>query len=886
MFQRWAVVLALVLALLAGLLGARPARGAANYRVYADSSMAALHGWYNTTNGLWNTTGWWNSANVLTAYVDYSRRTGSSTYRGAIGTTYDRNAAGNFLNTYYDDEGWWALAWINAYDLTADARYLNMAKTIFNDMKGGWSTTCNGGIWWNKTPQYKNAIANELFLSVAIRLHQRTPGDAGAGSFLDWANREWAWFSASGMINANNMVNDGLADGTCVNNGQTTWTYNQGVILAGLADLYKATGTASYLTRAQQIADAAITRLIDANGVLKEPCEPNCGGDGPTFKGVFVRHLAYLNETQPQQRYRDFLAKNADALWQKSRNASNQFGVVWSGPFDTANAANQGSAQDLLNSALTASGPNLALGAAQTTNATCSATEAGAQALDGSTTSKWCAAPTSGQYWLRVDLGASKPVSQFVVKHAGAGGEDAGWNTRDFQIQTSADGATWGTVVTVSGNTASTTLHNITQTTTRYVRLLITNPQTRTDAIAARIYELEVYGSASWIFCANENATCSFTGTRQVRYGADGRYVYRAFSGSVACNNTSFGDPLPGAPKRCDYDSSGGTTAPTPTRTNTATGPTPTRTNTAVGPTPTRTATPPVGTTNLALNKAATADSSCSTTEGPEKAFNGSWTGGTTDKWCSLGASKWLRVDLGANATVSSFTIQHAGAGGENALWNTRDFNLQTSTDGSTWTTVATVTGNTANTTNHPIAARTARYVRLNITTPASDGNGAARVYELQVFGTASTPPTATPAAGTRDPYATVQAESFNAQAGTITENTTDTGAGQNLGAINNGDWLRYDNVNFGTTSPIRVQARVASGAGAGVSGTVEFRLDSTTGTLIGSFAQGPTGGWQTWVTTPANVTGATGTHTLFVVFKSGVPDAFINVNWFVFSRS
>jgi alpha-glucosidase len=138
---------------------------------------------------------------------------------------------------------------------------------------------------------------------------------------------------------------------------------------------------------------------------------------------------------------------------------------------------------------------------------------------------------------------------------------------------------------------------------------------------------------------------------------------------------------------------------------------------------------------NLAAGKTASADSSCAANEAPHKAVNGSVALGTGDKWCSTGASKWLRVDLGGNYTVSQITVRHAGAGGESSAWNTRDFNLQTSTDGSTWTTVATVTGNTANATTHAFAARSARYVRINITTPASDGNAAARIYELEVYG-------------------------------------------------------------------------------------------------------------------------------------------------------
>jgi predicted alpha-1,6-mannanase (GH76 family) len=200
-----------------------------NYRVYAGAGIGALQGWYNRATGLWESTGWWNSANALEAVIDFSLRTKTTTYQGIISTTFEKNKKGNFLNKYYDDEGWWALTWIKAYDLTGDKRYLSMAETIFADTQGGWDMMCGGGIWWSKRRDYKNAIANELFLTVAARLYQRTSNR----SYLHWAEQEWTWFSKSGMINDQNLVNDGL-NSVCQNNGQTTWTYNQGVILGGL----------------------------------------------------------------------------------------------------------------------------------------------------------------------------------------------------------------------------------------------------------------------------------------------------------------------------------------------------------------------------------------------------------------------------------------------------------------------------------------------------------------------------------------------------------------------------------------------------------------------------------------------------------------------------
>jgi hypothetical protein len=61
--------------------------------------------------------------------------------------------------------------------------------------------------------------------------------------------------------------------------------------------------------------------------------------------------------------------------------------------------------------------------------------------------------------------------------------------------------------------------------------------------------------TATWTYCATENGTCSFSGTRQVRYGANGMYYTKTFTGSTLCSNSVFGDPIVGTVKSCSYSS-------------------------------------------------------------------------------------------------------------------------------------------------------------------------------------------------------------------------------------------------------------------------------------------------------------------------------------------
>ncbi|KAJ4357663.1 uncharacterized protein N0V89_002239 [Didymosphaeria variabile] len=301
------------LVLLAGLIA--PSDGAIFSREVSKANLEAAYGalqqWYNHSNGLWIP-----SLTVLTgvATVDTSMK---QQIAGVIAETFvkaphyspemakvvdmenerylmqtfygdrwpflppwyvqqhgrpHRHTFKNFIN---DDEGWWALGWIAAYDLTQDHRYLTQAQIIFRDMYSVFGKiNCSrnnagvGGIWWDKNHTYVNAIANELFFSTAASLANRAGSSSGGLSYLDIAKKQLAWFRGTGMIQSNFTINDGLDQQTCRNNGGTIWTYNQGVILGGLVELSKATSDKFYIDTAHNIANAAIATLAPS-GILR-----------------------------------------------------------------------------------------------------------------------------------------------------------------------------------------------------------------------------------------------------------------------------------------------------------------------------------------------------------------------------------------------------------------------------------------------------------------------------------------------------------------------------------------------------------------------------------------------------------------------------------------
>jgi predicted alpha-1,6-mannanase (GH76 family) len=229
---------------------------------------------------------------------------------------------------------------------------------------------------------------------------QSTPFVTTAGpidaidEFKSWADREWRWFSDSGLINSNNLINDSLTtsvgrDGQprqpCQQDlSMDIWTYNQGVILGALCDMAEITDDKalqnSYLQAARRIADALIRQPrkdpvidtttnetivggisgVDQNGILTEYTDVrDNGNDNPNvdiyncqFKGIFVRNLARLCVKTATGRYAAFIRRNAVAAIKHMDEATGHFGHRWDEFPDITDFVRQTSAVDLLNAAL------------------------------------------------------------------------------------------------------------------------------------------------------------------------------------------------------------------------------------------------------------------------------------------------------------------------------------------------------------------------------------------------------------------------------------------------------------------------------------------------------------------------------------------------------
>lgn len=126
---------------------------------------------------------------------------------------------------------------------------------------------------------------------------------------------------------------------------------------------------------------------------------------------------------------------------------------------------------------------------------------------------------------------------------------------------------------------------------------------------------------------------------------------------------------------------------------------------------------------------------------------------------------------------------------------------------------------------------------------------------------------------GTGDFGDVIEAESYTVQSGIQTENCSE--GGSDVAYIENGDYIGFKGVDFGTGTE-SISFRVGANGGGN---TIEVRLGSPDGKLIGSMEVKSTDGWQKWATQNCSIENTKDTQDVYLVFKGG--DGYLfNLNW------
>jgi hypothetical protein len=212
--------------------------------------------------------------------------------------------------TWFDDNGWWGMTFVNAYRATGSRRYLTDAqRALAYIARAGWDAR-SGGIWWNTTHPYKAGAALASDTLLATLLYQLTGSSFDLGQarrFLAWGNSSTGGFSAA----------DGLYAGSNIN--PTPVDYIEGPLIYAQADLCRLSGNLSECELADRLKGTALTRF----GYLLD--------FSPQYDAIYLQWMLALYGLENDPTLYRLAADNARDVQTRATNGEGLYLLSWNG---------------------------------------------------------------------------------------------------------------------------------------------------------------------------------------------------------------------------------------------------------------------------------------------------------------------------------------------------------------------------------------------------------------------------------------------------------------------------------------------------------------------------------------------------------------------------
>lgn len=227
---------------------------------------------------------------------------------------------------FYDDNVWLGIDFTDLYAMTAEQKYLEKAKLIWDFVISGADEKLGGGIYWcEQKKESKNTCSNAPGSVFAFKLFEATKDSA----YFQIGKELYEW-TKNNLQDPNDFL---YYDNIALNGkiGKAKYSYNSGQMMQSAALQYKLTKDPAYLKEAQNLAQACydyfFTNFIAENGesfrLLKK-------GD-VWFNAVMLRGFIELYHLDNDKIYIDAFNKSLDYAWNNARDDKGLFNVDFSG---------------------------------------------------------------------------------------------------------------------------------------------------------------------------------------------------------------------------------------------------------------------------------------------------------------------------------------------------------------------------------------------------------------------------------------------------------------------------------------------------------------------------------------------------------------------------
>jgi hypothetical protein len=207
--------------------------------------------------------------------------------------------------TWFDDNGWWGLAFVDAYRATHDHRYLEDAARAlrFIDARG-WDG--GRGMWWNTAHPHHSLEALSSAAALAAELYEQT----GRSSYRKIARKYVAWAEKHAKKSERGLY---------ATDEQPVMSYVEGAMLGAHVALCRK-GDAAACRRAHDLAQACFEKWAG-----KSP------DHAPQFDTILMRYLLQLGDVDHDPTWYDWVRRVADRAEDRAHSSGGLFLRFWDG---------------------------------------------------------------------------------------------------------------------------------------------------------------------------------------------------------------------------------------------------------------------------------------------------------------------------------------------------------------------------------------------------------------------------------------------------------------------------------------------------------------------------------------------------------------------------